>query len=92
MERCKWSSSSLVLVHDGLAALLLVLGTRSVGRDGALELSSLSDTLALLGLLGLLGDLGRVVGLVVGQALLLSRHLVEALGLLVASGLRMSAW
>jgi hypothetical protein len=70
-----------VLVHLGFATLLLVLGTRTVGGDGALELRSLGNTLALLALLVLLGDFRAVVCIAVGEALLLAGGLVGALGL-----------
>ena len=79
--------SLLVLVNLGLAALLLVLSRGSVGGDGALDLCGLSNTLALLGLLVVLGDLRSVVGVVVGHALLLAGHVVEALGGLARVGL-----
>lgn len=79
--------SLLVLVDLSLAALLLVLGRGSVGGDGALDLCGLSNTLALLGLLVMLGDLRGVVGVVVGHALLLAGHVVEALGRLAGVGL-----
>lgn len=86
-EMCFELFCSRVLVHLGLAALLLVLRTRSVGGNSALKLGGLSDTLTLLRLLGVLGDLRAVVGIVIGHALLLAGHLVEALGLLAGRGL-----
>jgi hypothetical protein len=83
------TSSLRVLVHLGLAALLLVLRTRALSRHGSLQLGRFGHTLALLALFRLLGDLRSVLGVVVGQALLLARRLVGALGLLFAGiGLR----
>ena len=59
----------LALVLLGLSSLL-ALCARSVGRDGALKLGRLSDTLALLALLRLVVDGGAVLGVVVGKTLL----------------------
>lgn len=76
-----------VLVDLGLASLLFIFCARSLGRDGALELGCLSDALALLTLVVLLGNLRAVVGVGVGEALLLARCLVEALCLAAWVGL-----
>lgn len=81
-----------VLVSLGLTTLLLVLSSGSVGGDSTLELSSLSNALALLRLLVMLGNLRAVVGVIVGHSLLLARHLVEALRLLAWVGLWLLVW
>ena len=49
-----------------------------------MQLSGFGNALALFALLFLLGDLRGVVGVVVGESLLLARHLVLALGLVLA--------
>jgi hypothetical protein len=76
-----------VLVDLSLAALLLVLCSRSLGGNGTLELRGLSNALALLALAVLLGNLRAVVCIAIGEALLLARSLVEALGLAAGIGL-----
>jgi hypothetical protein len=77
-----------VLVNLCFAALLLVLRSRSLGGNRALELRGLSNALALLALVGLLGDLRAVVCIAVGETLLLARGLIEALGLTARVGLQ----
>lgn len=73
-----------VLVLLGLSTLLLVLRAWTLSGDGSLQLSGFGNTLALFALLFLLGDLRGVVGVVIGESLLLARHLVLALGFVLA--------
>jgi hypothetical protein len=73
-----------VLVQLGLSTLLFVLGAWTLGGNRSLQLSGFGNALALLALLFLLGDLRGVVGVVVGQSLLLARRLVLALGFVLA--------
>lgn len=79
--------------HNLLALVLLGLPTllafcaRSVGRDGALELGRLSNTLALLTFLRLIMNGRAMFGVIVGQALLLARGLCEVARRLARVGL-----
>jgi len=73
-----------VLIDLGVTTLLLVFCARTIRRDGSLQLSRFSNALTLLALLRVLGNRRSVFGVVVGQAFLLARGLVGALGLLFA--------
>ena len=84
---CTRTSALCVLVLLGLSSLFLVLGSWAIGRDGALEFSSLSNTLALFALVILFGDLRAVVCVRVGETLLLAGGFVGALGLAAGIGL-----
>lgn len=82
------ASCLCVLIDLGVTTLLLVFCARAIRRDGSLQLSGFSNALTLLALLRVLGNMRSVFGVVVGQAFLLARGLVGALGLLF-TGIRL---